>query len=107
MENIHKTIAVIHIGSNSIRLQVARVIDRTYKVINDYKATVRIGDNVYKTGEFSEEAIDTLLQVLTNIKTIMDSENVEMCRAVATASFREASNGHQVAEYIKSKTNLL
>ena len=65
MENIHKTIAVIDIGSNSIRLQVARVIDRTYKVINDYKATVRIGDNVYKTGEFSEEAIDTLLQVLT------------------------------------------
>ena len=31
MENNHKTIAVIDIGSNSIRLQVARVIDRTYK----------------------------------------------------------------------------
>ncbi len=69
MEHTQKTIAVIDIGSNSIRLQAARVIDRTYKVINDYKATVRIGDNVYKTGKFSNEAIDTLLQVLTNIKT--------------------------------------
>ena len=106
MENNHKTIAVIDIGSNSIRLQVARVIDRTYKVVNDHKATVRIGDNVYKTGKFSEEAIDTLLQVLTNIKTIMDSENVEMCRAVATASFREASNGQEVADYIKEKTGI-
>ena len=106
MEHTQKTIAVIDIGSNSIRLQVARVIDRTYKVINDYKATVRIGDNVYKTGKFSEEAIDTLLQVLTNIKTMMDSDNVEMCRAVATASFREASNGKEVAEFIKSKTGI-
>ncbi len=106
MEHMHKTIAVIDIGSNSIRLQVARVIDRTYKVINEYKATVRIGDNVYKTGKFSEEAIDTLVQVLTNIKTIMDSDNVEECRAVATASFREASNCNEVAEIIKQKTNI-
>ncbi len=106
MERMQKTIAVIDIGSNSIRLQVARVIDKTYKVINDYKATVRIGDNVYKTGKFSNEAIDTLLQVLTNIKTMMDSDNVEVCRAVATASFREASNGQEVADFIKSKTGI-
>lgn len=106
MNNIQKTIAVIDIGSNSIRLQVARVIDRTYKVINDYKATVRIGDNVYKTGKFSEEAIDTLLLVLNNIKTMMNRDNVEMCRAVATASFREASNGQEVAEYIKNKVGI-
>lgn len=101
MERTQKTIAVIDIGSNSIRLQVARVIDKTYKVINDYKATVRIGDNVYKTGKFSNEAIDTLLQVLTNIKTMMDSDNVEVCRAVATASFREASNGQGSCRFYK------
>ncbi len=106
MEPKHKTIAVIDIGSNSIRLQVARVVDRAYKVINDYKATVRIGDNVYKTGRFSQEAIDTLVQVLSNIKTIMDSDNVEVCRAVATASFREAENGQEVADIIKEQTNI-
>lgn len=106
MEPKNKTIAVIDIGSNSIRLQVARVVDRAYKVINDYKATVRIGDNVYKTGIFSQEAIDTLVQVLSNIKTIMDSDNVEVCRAVATASFREAENGQEVAQIIKEKTNI-
>ena len=106
MEPKNKTIAVIDIGSNSIRLQVARVVDRAYKVINDYKATVRIGDNVYKTGRFSQEAIDTLVQVLSNIKTIMDSDNVGVCRAVATASFREAENGQEVAQIIKEKTNI-
>lgn len=106
MNTPHKTIAVIDIGSNSIRLQIAKVIDRTYKVINDYKATVRIGDNVYKTGKFSDEAIDTILQVLTNMKKMMDADKVEKYRAVATASFREASNGQQVAELVKEKIDL-
>lgn len=104
MEN--KVIAVIDIGSNSIRLQVSRIIDKTYKVINEHKATVRIGDNVYKTGMFSEEAVETLLQVLSNMKNMMDTDNVEVCRAVATASFRDASNGEEAARIIKEKTGI-
>ena len=106
MHRLHKTIAVIDIGSNSIRLQVSRVIDSTYKIINDYKATVRIGDNVYRTGKFSPEAIDTLIQVLSNMKNMMDAENIFMSRTVATASFREASNGEEVVKIIKEKVGL-
>lgn len=106
MNRLHKTIAVIDIGSNSIRLQVSRVIDSTYKIINSYKATVRIGDNVYKTGKFSPEAIDTLIQVLSNMKSMMDAENIYMSRTVATASFREASNGEEVVKIIKEKVGL-
>ncbi len=106
MDNPNPVIAVIDIGSNSIRLQISKVLDRTYKVIDEYKETVRIGDNVYRTGEFSPAAADTITSVLSNMKTMMDSARVEKYRAVATASFREASNAGEVAGIVKDKTGL-
>lgn len=106
MEKSNPVIAVIDIGSNSIRLQVSKIIDRTYKVIDELKQTVRIGDNVYRTGAFSEEAIETIVTVLTQMKTMMDASSVEEYRAVATASFREASNGQEVAEIVKNRVGL-
>lgn len=106
MDKFNPVIAVIDIGSNSIRLQISKIIDRTYKIIDEHKQTVRIGDNVYKTGAFSDEAIETLISILSNMKDMMDKANVGNYRAVATASFREAKNGEEVAEIIKSKVGL-
>lgn len=99
-------IAVIDIGSNSIRLQISKVLDGTYKVIDDYKETARIGDNVYKTGKFSDDAIDTIKQILLRMKSMMDYNKVETCRAVATASFREAANAEEVVTLMKSETGV-
>ncbi len=104
MEN--PIIAVIDIGSNSIRLQITQTFNQTYKVIDEYKETVRIGDNVFETGEFSDEAIDTIYTVLKNMKSMMDSNRVEFSRIVATASFREARNAEFVVEHIKEKLDL-
>lgn len=104
--NNHPIIAVIDIGSNSIRLQISKVLDGAYKVIDDYKETVRIGDNVYRTGKFSDDAIDSIKQVLFRMKSMMDYNKVETCRAVATASFREASNAMDVAELIKKEVGI-
>ncbi len=104
MEN--PIIAVIDIGSNSIRLQISQTFNQTYKVIDEYKETVRIGDNVFETGEFSSEAIDTIYTVLKNMKSMMDSNGVDFSRIVATASFREARNAEFVVNHIKDKLGL-
>ncbi len=106
MTNNQPVIAVIDIGSNSIRLQISKIIDRTYKIIDEYKQTVRIGDNVYRTGEFSSEAIETIISVLSNMKNMMDSAGVEKYRAVATASFREAKNGQIVADIVRKRVGI-
>lgn len=99
-------IAVIDIGSNSIRLQISKVLDGTYKIIDDYKETARIGDNVYRTGAFSEDAIDSIRQVLLRMRSMMDYNKVELFRAVATASFREAANAGQVVQIMKKDTGI-
>ncbi len=99
-------IAVIDIGSNSIRLQVAKVLDRTYKIIEEYKETVRIGDNVFRTGEFSPEAISTITRILSRMKVMMDNSKVSKYRAVATASFREATNATEAVTQIQNDTGI-
>jgi exopolyphosphatase/guanosine-5'-triphosphate,3'-diphosphate pyrophosphatase len=47
-------IAVIDIGSNSIRMQISAVFGKSYKIIEDYKEILRIGDEVFLKGEFSD-----------------------------------------------------
>lgn len=106
MENPNPVIAVIDIGSNSIRLQISKVLDRTYKIVDEYKETVRIGDNVYRTGTFSSAAIDTITSVLSKMKTMMDANRVEKYRAAATASFREAANAKEVVDIVREKTGI-
>lgn len=106
MANHNPVVAVIDIGSNSIRLQISKILDKTYKIIDEYKETVRIGDNVYRTGIFSHEATDTIVSVLSKMKTMMESNKTDRYRAIATASFREASNAQQVVEVIKARTGL-
>ncbi len=99
-------IAVIDIGSNSIRLQISKMLDRTYKVIEEYKETVRIGDSVFRTGVFTDEAIDMITRIITRMKVMMDKNHVSKYRAVATASFREASNAEDVVSFIKQETGI-
>lgn len=99
-------IAVIDIGSNSIRMQISEVFGKSYKIIEDYKEILRIGDEVFLKGEFSDGAIEDILSVLKKIKSLIDGKNVDIIRVVATAAFREAKNGYIVAGIIEKETGL-
>ena len=99
-------IAVIDIGSNSIRMQISEVLGKSYKIVEDYKEILRIGDEVFLRGEFSDRAIDDILNVLKKIKSLIDGKNVDITRVVATAAFREAKNGYIVAEIIEKEIGL-
>jgi exopolyphosphatase/guanosine-5'-triphosphate,3'-diphosphate pyrophosphatase len=93
-------IAVVDIGSNTVRLQVSQVKDKSYKVLEEYKEAVRLGDEVFEYGLITEDALERLLQCLKEIKIIIDNWNVKQVRAVATESFRAASNYEEVIQKI-------
>lgn len=99
-------VAVIDIGSNSIRMQISEIFGKSYKVVEDYKETLRIGDEVFIKGNFSDRAIEDMLSVLKKIKSLIDGKNVDIIRVVATAAFREAKNGYIVADIIEKETGL-
>jgi exopolyphosphatase/guanosine-5'-triphosphate,3'-diphosphate pyrophosphatase len=87
-------LAVIDVGSNALRLQVARVFeDGTFAVMHDEREPVRLGEEVFRTGALSGPAIERALATLTRYAVTAKKHGAQSTRAVATSAVREATNG--------------
>ena len=86
--------AVIDVGSNAIRCQVA-VVDhpKHYRVLEQERQPVRLGHDVFQTGKLNPQTVEAALKVLSNFKKIFDRFRVKSLRAVGTSALREASDG--------------
>jgi exopolyphosphatase / guanosine-5'-triphosphate,3'-diphosphate pyrophosphatase len=87
-------LAAIDLGSNSVRCIVVEV-DRPgkFRVLDDEKATVRLGEGVVKEGAISEMAWQRTMDALSRMKKIVDGYGVIGVEAVATSAVRRAANG--------------
>ena len=103
MNNKSLTIGIIDLGSNSIRLQIANVLEKSYRIVQEYREIVRIGDDLFKYGFLTESSINKIYACFTDIKKILESYNVGIIRAVATATLRELEKGHEIVQEIKSR----
>jgi exopolyphosphatase/guanosine-5'-triphosphate,3'-diphosphate pyrophosphatase len=97
------TVAVIDMGSNSFRLQISEVVSGTYIIKDDYKEVLRIGDIVYATGGFTEEAMKKVLATLKRMRIFMDNSKVSAYRLVGTAPFRDANNADELLKRVKDE----
>jgi exopolyphosphatase/guanosine-5'-triphosphate,3'-diphosphate pyrophosphatase len=86
--------AVIDIGSNAMRCQVA-VVDhpKHYRVLEQERQPVRLGHDVFQTGKLNPQTIEAALKVLGDFKKVSDRFRVKAIRAVGTSALREASDG--------------
>jgi len=100
---LNQNIAVIDLGSNSLRMQIVTVYEKSYKVISEYKELVRIGDDLFLNGKLTKDSIEKIMKSFSEIKIIMESHNVVHYRAVATATLRSAPNGQKIVEDIMKK----
>ena len=92
-----KRIAAIDIGSNSIRCIIAEVSkDGTYKIIDDEKATVRLGEKLAMTGVISGEASTRAIEAIQRFQKLVAGLNVEAVEVVATSAIRSATNGKEL-----------
>jgi exopolyphosphatase/guanosine-5'-triphosphate,3'-diphosphate pyrophosphatase len=86
-------IAVIDIGSNSVRLVIYEGLTRAPTPIFNEKVLAGLGRQVQSTGLLALEAIDTALAALRRFRTLCDMLRVRRLWAVATAACRDAENG--------------
>ena len=85
--------AVIDVGSNAMRWQVAAVDHpKHYRVLAQDRQPVRLGREVFQTGKLNPQAAEAALKVLAEFKTIADRYRVKAIRAVGTSAMREASD---------------
>ena len=104
-------IAAIDIGSNAIRLYIARplhedFIDTDFKSVEFTRLPLRLGDDVFKTKEISKRKYDLLLKAMQAFALLMEIYNVDQYRVCATSAMRDAENGEKLARDIRKTTGL-
>jgi len=103
LSNNNFIIGVIDLGSNSIRLQIAAVYEKSYRIVHEYREIIRIGDDLFKNGDLSEESVNKIYSCFMDIKKILDSYSVKIVKAVATATLRELKKGLEIVKEVKSR----
>ena len=87
-------LGAIDVGTNTIRLIVAEVQgDGTYRILDEDREMVRLGEKLDRTGRLSDQAIERALAAIGKMKAIADGFEVTELRAIATSAVREATNG--------------
>jgi len=90
-------VAIVDIGSNSVRLVVYESPTRVAATVQNEKSICAIGRDMVTTGRLHAEGCAAALEALARFRLVADGLNVELRDAVATAAARDASNG---AEFI-------
>ena len=86
-------IAVIDIGSNSVRLVVYEGLTRSPTPIFNEKVLCGLGREVQSTGLLAADATDKALAALGRFRALCERMEVEKLWAIATAACRDADNG--------------
>jgi len=99
--------AAVDVGSNAIRLLVAEFKDpHSYRVLENVRASVRLGHGVFLTGKLSPEVTREAIRTLAAFKKRMEELRVVACHAVATSAVRESANGEEFLKRVWREARL-
>ena len=87
------SVAVIDIGSNSVRLVVYEAMARSLITIFNEKALCGLGREVQSTGLLAIDAVNKALTALRRFRALCRIQQVGRVYAIATAACRDAKNG--------------
>ncbi|HET7708837.1 MAG TPA: Ppx/GppA family phosphatase [Sphingomicrobium sp.] len=96
-----KPIAIIDIGSNSVRLVVYAGNERVPRPIFNEKVLAGLGVGVGETGRISSGAWGVALAMLERFKLLLRYMGVRNTRVVATAAVRDADNGPEFVDAVE------
>ncbi len=96
--------AVIDIGSNSVRLVVYRLEGRAIWTVFNEKVLAGLGRDLAKTGRLSPEGVIQTLQALKRFRAVLEAVNPAETFVVATAAAREAKDGQDFIDRVRSET---
>ncbi len=102
-----KKIAIIDLGSNSVRMSIFSVPDyKTYTLLNNHRIMVKLSEGMGESCMLTSAAQERVLTALSNYCAIIKEECVNEIKAVATAAVRKAKNGIEFLNLVKEKTGI-
>ncbi|WP_262695267.1 Ppx/GppA family phosphatase [Kordiimonas aquimaris] len=97
-------VAVIDIGSNSVRLVVFSGRSRVPATVFNEKLMCGLGAEVGRSGLMDKNAIALAVSTLKRFKALCDQMQVTDTLVVATAAVRDATNGGEFVDLIRRET---
>lgn len=101
-----RRVAVIDVGSNSVRMVVFDGAARSPAYFYNEKVLCGLGASLAKTGKLDPKGKKRALAALSRFVTIAKMMNVSDLVGVATAALRDASDGQEFASIILKETGL-
>ncbi|MFA6044661.1 MAG: CHAD domain-containing protein [Phycisphaerales bacterium] len=103
-----RKLAVIDIGSNSIRLLAVELVDaQTWTVLAEERAMTRLAQGMAANHELSSEAMARSVEAIGRFKLQAERLGVQGVRAFATAAVREAGNKRDFISLVHDRTGLM
>lgn len=104
-------LAAIDIGSNAARLLISEASPKPsgemdFTKVNLVRVPLRLGIDVFSTGAISDKRADSLVNTIKAYKLLLDVYEVKYLKTAATSAMRDAANGMQILERVKSETGM-
>jgi len=100
-------LAVIDIGSNSIRLVVAESCPGgDFRILDDERESTRLAGSLSTTRKLSTKSLESSLETLRQFQRIAEGFQVQCLKAIATCAVREAVNGPEFCSRAKQEIGL-
>ena len=100
-------IAVIDVGSNSVRMVVFDGAERSPAIYFNEKVLCGLGADLSKTGRLSEAGKIRALDALDRFKALADGmDSLRVIDAVGTAALRDAEDGEAFVDQLQHRTGL-
>lgn len=93
-----RPVAVVDIGSNSVRLVIYEGLARSPTVLFNEKSLAGLGRGLAISGRLDEKAVSDVLATLKRFRFLAEQAGAEKVYAIATAAAREAENGPDFIE---------
>jgi exopolyphosphatase/guanosine-5'-triphosphate,3'-diphosphate pyrophosphatase len=98
--------AAIDCGTNAIRLLIADVIDGEIVEIVREMRTVRLGEGIDATGEFTDAALARTFAAVDEYAALIAEHGAESLRMVATSASRDASNARDFVVGVRQRLGI-
>jgi exopolyphosphatase/guanosine-5'-triphosphate,3'-diphosphate pyrophosphatase len=98
------TFAAVDVGSNSVRLKIAKLVRGKLETVHEDREVTRLGESVFRGGLLEPKAITQTVRVLSRFHRAATSAGADRVRIVATSAVRDARNASSFLEWVRSET---
>ncbi|WP_126938486.1 Ppx/GppA phosphatase family protein [Veillonella sp. VA142] len=102
-----KRVALIDLGSNSVRFVISEITDSgSYRLVYQQKESIRLSEGMWTHQMLTKPAMDRAIKTLKSLSHMARDMGVTEIQGIATAAVRLATNGNSFIRRVYAETGI-